>query len=283
MNGDGPAPSPPGGRYLQSAGGRLYLMHYPASERLRARYVIFVPPFAEEMNKSRRMWSLLAQRLQRRGYGVLMPDLYGTGDSEGDFSEARWALWREDLSRVMALANEEGAAEVSVCALRLGATLALDWLAGDARWRIDRLVLWQPVVSGATALTQFLRLRMAAGLRQQSSPADTPSGLRQRLASGASVEVAGYEFAPELVTALDALRVDALAPPPHTTVWWFEVGKSAEGGISPASTAVVAAWLSRGCRVTSQLVPGEQFWSVPEITVVEPLLERTEQALIARA
>lgn len=282
MSGDRPAPLQPGGRHLQSAGGRLHLMHYPAGGRAPAHYVIFVPPFAEEMNKARRMWSLLAQRLHGRGCGVLMPDLYGTGDSEGDFLDARWRLWREDLARVLAFAIEAGAAEVSVCALRLGALLALDWLAHAAPSPIDRVVLWQPTVNGAVALTQFLRLRMAAGLRQQGSAADTPAGLRERLAGGSSVEVAGYELAPELCAALDALRIDVLAPPAQVPVSWFEIATSA-ARILPASSAVIAAWQAKGCQVTAHVVPGEQFWSVPEIAVVEPLLERTELALMSRA
>ena len=48
--------------------------------------VLVVPPFAEEMNKCRRMVTELAIRLAEQGIATLQPDFYGTGDSAGDFT-----------------------------------------------------------------------------------------------------------------------------------------------------------------------------------------------------
>jgi hypothetical protein len=47
-----------------------------------------VPPFAEEMNKSRRMIAEVGRRLEGSGVGMLLVDLFGTGDSEGEFAQA---------------------------------------------------------------------------------------------------------------------------------------------------------------------------------------------------
>ena len=53
-----------------------------------------VPPFAEEMNKCRPMVTEVALGLAESGIASIVPDLYGTGDSGGDFSEGDWETWQ---------------------------------------------------------------------------------------------------------------------------------------------------------------------------------------------
>ncbi len=52
-------------------------------------------------------------------------------------------------------------APVSLWGLRLGALLALDFAREISKKKLDRFILWQPVISGDSFLTQFLRLRLA--------------------------------------------------------------------------------------------------------------------------
>lgn len=273
----------PHGCFLASRAGRIFLMHYPAAAQAGAavRYVLCVPPFAEEMNKSRRMWTLLAERLHARGLGVMVPDLFGTGDSEGDFADARWPQWREDLSVLARFAVEAGARQISVCALRLGAALALDWLARSSPQPVDRVVLWQPVVNGSVLLTQFLRLRLAASLRQTAPASETTTRLRERLAAGESLEIAGYELAHELARDIDALRLEALLPPVATPVSWFELQADPARGLAPASSAVVTRWRAADRQVETQVIAAEAFWSMPEITVAEALIDASELQLVS--
>jgi alpha/beta superfamily hydrolase len=56
-----------------------------------------VHPFVEEMNKSRRMAALQSRSLAARGYSVLQIDLFGCGDSSGDFADASWEIWVQDV------------------------------------------------------------------------------------------------------------------------------------------------------------------------------------------
>ncbi|MGH8593525.1 MAG: hydrolase 2, exosortase A system-associated, partial [Gammaproteobacteria bacterium] len=105
--------------------------------------MLIVPPFAEEMNKSRRMFALLARDLACLGYGVMLVDLYGTGDSEGEFVEARWAMWKEDIARSAEWLQGQGAESFYLLGLRLGAPLALD-VAKNFAFPLQRIVLWQP-------------------------------------------------------------------------------------------------------------------------------------------
>ena len=83
--------------FIDGTAGRLFAIYLaPAPEAPRRGAVLYLPPFAEEMNRSRRMVLLQARRMVELGYQVLIVDLYGTGDSEGDFADARWAIWRAD-------------------------------------------------------------------------------------------------------------------------------------------------------------------------------------------
>tara|TARA_B110000238_G_C16067394_1_gene413366 strand:- start:879 stop:1052 length:174 start_codon:yes stop_codon:yes gene_type:complete len=49
--------------------------------------VIFVPPFAEEMNRSKRMYVLFARLLADAGIKSICFDFAGTGDSSGEWSD----------------------------------------------------------------------------------------------------------------------------------------------------------------------------------------------------
>src|SRR5690606_9944848 len=91
--------------------------------------VLHVHPFAEELNKSRRMAALAARAFAQRGWVVLQMDLLGCGDSAGDFRDASWAGWLDDLSLAWALLATLCAAPTVVWTVRAGSLLAADWLA----------------------------------------------------------------------------------------------------------------------------------------------------------
>src|SRR5688572_11677189 len=77
-------------------GPRLRCIAEPASSHVRG-VVLLLPPFAEEMNKSRRMCALLAHGLAADGWRVVRIDLFGCGDSAGLLRDATWAQWCDDL------------------------------------------------------------------------------------------------------------------------------------------------------------------------------------------
>src|SRR5690242_13967142 len=71
--------------YLRSGQRRVFaIYHAPHREAPRHLSFVYVPPFAEEMNLARRMAALQARALAAVGIGVLLLDLFGTGDSDGD-------------------------------------------------------------------------------------------------------------------------------------------------------------------------------------------------------
>ena len=88
--------------FLDTPEGALHVsLHMPPDARPASGWVVHVPAFAEEMNKSRAMVSRQARALAARGYAVVVPDLYGTGDSAGELREATWALWQRNVEAVL--------------------------------------------------------------------------------------------------------------------------------------------------------------------------------------
>ena len=255
--------------FVEGTDGALFQVLYePAAVPLRG-IVLFVQPLAEEMNKSRRMAALQARVLAARGFVVLMPDLYGCGDSGGDFANARWETWVADLRRARDQLFAQFGGPLVLWGLRAGCLL-LDELGADGAGAPTATVLWQPVTNGELHLTQFLRLRMAAGM--MGGAKETTGQLRARLEGGEVLEVAGYGLAPELAARLAAARLNPLAGGP---VCWLEVAQAENPQLSPASARLVDAWRQDGVALHAAAVQGEPFWTTQEIREAPALLDAT--------
>src|SRR5262249_14237348 len=137
--------------------------------------VLLVPPFAEEMNKCRRMLALVARGLAAAGMWVVLPDLSGTGESDGEFSAASWSAWKSDLLDVAAALGGDGWRVTALLGVRSGAALGLE-AARASGWSLRRTVLWQPMIDGAKFMTQFLRMRVAASLMDDER--ETVAGIK---------------------------------------------------------------------------------------------------------
>jgi len=263
--------------FLESAPGRRFCLFHPPLGPCRGA-VLYIHPFAEEMNRSRRMAALQARALADLGHGVLQLDLHGCGDSSGDFADARWAHWLADIEAGAAwLGRRLGERPLTLWGLRLGALLAADY-ARATRRPLAALVLWQPVLNGASYLTQFLRLRVAGDMLDAAGGQTSTGALRQALAAGDSVEVAGYELAPALATTLDTLDpLETMTPP--CPVHWFEATGPDGAGLPPGAARTAAGWQSRGVVLHAHPVACPPFWTTPEITVCQAWLDATSAAL----
>lgn len=253
--------------------GNLFAIHHTPTGPTREA-VLFVPPFAEEMNKSRRMFTLLAHELADLGLASLQVDLFGTGDSEGEFGDARWDIWLDDLQRAVGHLRATGAETVHLLALRLGALLAAE-LEQSASCPVGRVVLWQPVTNGDAFLTQFLRLRMAASLMDGTQSKESTDDLRKLLRGGQSLEIGGYLLAPALADAIATRTLTAAPFARATAVEWIDVVAEAGRALSPASARCVETLRGRGARIGARTVVGEAFWTTIEIAAPAELLAAT--------
>lgn len=255
---------PPEPFFLAGPAGPVFaIYHPPASGKASAAggaNLVFVPPFAEEMNQARRMAAAQAMRLAEAGVGVLLLDPYGTGDSAGDFADARWDIWLGDIGAALDWFEARGEAAAGIWGLRLGGLLAMT-IAANRAGRVPHVLLWQPVLKGRAALTQFLRLRVAAGLSGKG-PKDSTEALRRALNGGQTVEVAGYPLHPHLAAAIEAADMSALAVPKGCRILWIDVAASADAGPAPTSARLVERWRAHGAKVLFETVVGEPFWGV---------------------
>ena len=262
--------------FLPVAGGqRLCIWRAPAAGPIRGR-IVHVPAFAEEMNKCRPMTALAARRMAEAGFGVLQVDLLGCGDSSGDFGDASWDDWIGDIVAAIDWTRGRTDAPLSLWGLRGGALLA-----GAVSSRVSQplsLLLWQPVLSGRTHLTQFLRLKLAADmLGDGTTTRGGTQALRAQLQQGASVEIAGYRLSPALASAMDAAEfavADNIAE-----IAWLETTGATPAVLAPASQSVVNALRDRGKHVQAHAVSGPGFWQSVETEMAPALVEATVAAM----
>ena len=265
--------------FLNASGGqRLCVYHAPPSGIRIREALIYLHPFCNEMNKSRRMASLQARALAREGVAVLQIDLYGCGDSSGDFADALWDIWKEDVSLAHKWLDDSLGVPVSLWGLRLGALLALDYASESGRL-IPKLILWQPGSTGESYITQFLRMRIANEMLTADSSKSAASnhgtqGLRSIMKQGQSLEIAGYELVPALAAAIDRLKVASLTPR-GSKVEWFEIMADVGRDLPPVSQQILAEWRRQGVAVDSHCVVGLPFWATQEIAECPALLHAT--------
>lgn len=250
-------------------GQRLCLYHPPAGAVVQGA-VVYVHPWAEEMNKSRRMAALQSRALADAGFAVLQIDLHGCGDSSGDFADASWAGWVDDVRLAAGWLQARHDAPLWIWGLRAGCLLAVE--AARDIGRVDRLLFWQPIVTGKLVLQQFLRLKAMGDMVRGNAKA-TMDEIRQQLASGESVEIAGYSLAPSLAAGLDKAT---LQPTPWITrVEWIEVASRTDATVLPGSMSVIEAWRTAGVRVRTNVVTGPEFWQTTEIEEAPALISTT--------
>ena len=253
-------------------GGRFCLFHSAQGTSTNVGAAVYVHPFAEEMNKSRRMAALQARAFCRAGLSVLQIDLLGCGDSAGDFGDATWSHWIDDVAAAARWVRERTGFEPLLWGLRSGCLLAC--AAIPSLPAIAGLVLWQPVVSGRQHLQQFLRLRVAGELmgRASADRAGT-SELRAQLQAGTTLDVAGYALSPGVALGLDG--ADLAPDATRTRVAWLEVSGSEPPEITPAGQLRIAALEAKGNTVTATAVAGLPFWQTQEIAECAALIDAT--------
>ena len=257
--------------FLPVGDGQRFCIYHPPQTSFERGAVLYLHPFAEEMNKSRRMASLQSRALAEAGYGVLQIDLLGCGDSSGDFSDATWEAWRGDVVHAVAWLRQRTSAPLTLWGLRVGCLLASN-VAVDLQERLN-FIFWQPVISGKQHWQQFMRLKAAAELASGRGK-EILDALRQQVDSGENVEIAGYTVGHGLTRGLEESEL----VPPHgqgVRVAWFELTSRQDGRMAPASLLRIDQWRSSGNSVEAVQVEGPAFWQTSEIEDAPLLLDST--------
>ena len=272
-----------------AAGGQRFCLYHPPAHSPARGLVLYIHPFAEEMNKSRRMAALQSRAFAAAGFAVLQIDLLGCGDSSGDFGDATWTAWVQDVVqgcqwlRSQAAAAADGAAQAPLWlwGLRAGCLLAVE---AAARMKESvNLLLWQPASSGKPLLQQFLRLKMAGDLLGGQAKGITET-LRQQLAQGQSAEIAGYTLSPALALGLDNAKLESITGSLQQKIRrieWIELSTRDEATLSPASAKTIAQWQISGTSLRSRVISGPAFWQTSEIEEAPLLLSASVDAIVS--
>ena len=240
--------------------------------------ILLIPAFTEEMNRCRATVATQAREFAHRGIGTLVLDPYGTGDSGGEFSDASWELWRDDLARGVEWLRRNGNGCRTLWGVRLGALMSAEMAQSDPG--IERLLWWQPVVDGKAFFTQFLRIRIAAELEQNGGIKSTEE-LRKRSAAGEFIEVSGYRLSPQLASDIDRMKLPEPARMAALKMSWFEVAAAEDSAVPRANTKVADALRAAGANVQLERVIGPPFWQVHEREVAPNLIAATNKHFAA--
>lgn len=156
----------------------------------RGTVAVLCPPIGPEYTRSHRSVRHLADRLARAGIPALRFDYHGVGDSPGsDEDPDRMGRWRASVVHAVEHARAlSGCERVCLVGIRLGATLAA---LEAAQARVDRLVLWNPVVKGRGYARELQAIAMAA----EGAQATRDGGL----------ESAGFRISAETLAALKSI------------------------------------------------------------------------------
>ncbi len=263
--------------FLPGDNGQRFCLYHPPQGSSPQGRVLYLHPFAEELNSTRRVVAQQARALAKAGYGVLQIDLLGCGDSSGEFADATWAAWLHDAQQARHWLLEQGGGPLWLWGMRAGALLAVQ-LAQQPQEGGDptHLLLWQPVASGQQQLQQFLRLQAASQWLGNASSGQTPA---QALALGESVHIAGYTLSANLARGLGDARLTPPTAGPAGRLVWLEVSSTQPPQLPPASAKPLAAWRGAGWRVQAQSVNGPAFWQTVGTDDAPALIDATLAAL----
>lgn len=262
--------------FLQGASGQVFALYQPALDETK-QAIIYLPPFAEEMNRCRFTVAEQTRALGKLGYAVLLLDPYGTGDSAGDLSDASWEGWINDVQLATDWLATRTSMPITLWGLRLGALLAVA-AANQSPERYQRLVLWQPVQDGKLFLTQYLRLRIAF-LMDRNLPAETTDDMRNTLKNDGVLEVAGYPIGGRLAQELDTVRLSNFTQLKGLPIEWFELVAEAGKPLPPGSQKSIQHLAEMGCQVQTTTFCGPPIWQLHKRDELPDLIEVTTNRL----
>lgn len=224
--------------------------------------VLICQPVGYEFIRCHRCLRNLAQRLAAKNLPVLRFDYMGCGDSAGDAEDVSLEAW---LTSVAAASKElrrrTEVRRLVVVGLRFGATLAAI-AAAKGLLDADRLVLWQPFITGQSSLTvsQAAHERHTTWSAKEFGelPADVPP------------EQLGYRWSQQLMS--DLQRLDLMQLPAAHSRRALIVDNAEERAFTDFARHLATG----GSRVETAHVPDPGIWDA------EPYLAAMPYASVER-
>ena len=262
---------------------QILLAHYiPSQPIVTAKgghgAVILVPPFAEEMNRSRRMYVLCARLLANNGIHAVIFDFSGTGDSSGEWGQFCYSDWMGDIKHVYTHCSSF-ADNVSFIALRFGALILSD-VVSQSDIDVDRCIFWDPIENGEILIRQLIRIKIAAAMADESKKLTTKEILDD-IESMGYLESGGYKISKSLIDDINSKRLSDLIESvlDNIELDWMQLGKHSETKKQWLPNSIFEKNLSQDqCnKIVMHPVNDVKFWMQQEVTIAPELLRETQR------
>jgi len=174
----------------------IHATHYRADGR---QFVVLAPPLFEEDARLRKVLVNLSRFLCDAGYDVLRFDYYGTGFSQGHYTDVTLERTRQNLDDALEYCQSTGAERVHLIGVRFGGYLALRSLDNKS---VDRVVAWEPVMNPATYIKEVLRSEVATQMLIYGEVQQNREQLVKSMRSSGRLYVEGYLISSDLFNQL---------------------------------------------------------------------------------
>jgi pimeloyl-ACP methyl ester carboxylesterase len=263
----------------------LFGVHHPPSGEPgpgKRPAVLVCPSIGHEHTRAQRALRILAEALARGGRHVLRLDYRGLGDSWGRLEDGGVEPWCDDIEHALGqLAVLSGSQQIDVVGLRVGAALAATALARGvgARGSTGRLVLWDPVLSGADFLNVATRFQTAFLNDPMRFPALVARG-GQAEERPPGEDLLGYPYPADLRSSLRGLDLAALTPWPAVAT--HIVLSEPLPGSDDLAARLRTAGIRSSCEVVADADGAWQDYSRHELTlragkIVQIVVRRLEE------
>ena len=237
---------------------RLFgFLFLPEPELRKTIGFVVIHPFAEEKKSSHRTLVELSRELYKKGFPVLMFDLRGCGDSEGDFASIRLSDWLTDIDRAISVLKlHTQLLKLGIIGLRLGAYLSLCYT--SLHPNISEYIWIEPVIKPLDYLRKSLRHKLMKELCTDGAITSTRDSLLQNLQHNISIDFDGYEIGSGLYHDLAAEQErETIAKKPEHIPKGLVVSISMNGKETKAVQEIRALWPE----LNYDTVQMELFWN----------------------
>jgi len=154
---------------------------------------VLIHPFAEEKKSSHRTLVELSRDLYEKGFPVLMFDLRGCGDSEGELARVQLSDWLLDIDKaVNTLKTYTQSPEIGLIGVRLGSFFSLCYT--SQQQNISQCIWIEPALKPLDYLRKSLRRKLMKELYTDGIVTSNRENLLKNLYNNTSIDFEGHEI-----------------------------------------------------------------------------------------
>lgn len=261
--------------FRRSSGANLFgMLHFSKDQPTTG--VVVCNPLGEEKQFCYRPFAAFSRRLATAGIPSLRFDCLGSGDSDGDASEATIATQVSDLRDAISLAASRFSIEkVVLVGLRLGAAVAA--LTAEEDKRVGGLALLSPIVDGAKYWSELLRKQQFAAI-SMGARARKKAEILEEMEKTGLIEIEAQMLSADMVSQLSGIDLAATVSRFRGPVLVTGLADNAAG--KAESQRLLTGYRAIGCHSESWFEETQDYWSARSLYDAY-VPERTFERLIA--